>query len=71
MVEMNLSEGQILTYNFHFTGHISTFQVENTYESVAFKAQNDAYELLQTNFQKVQKTDFLTLKMVKMYLPVT
>ena len=38
---------------------------------MAFKAKNDAQttsELLQTNFQKVQKTGFLTLKMVKMTL---
>ena len=36
---------------------------------MAFKAKNDAqttYELLQTNFQKIQKTGFFTLKMVKM-----
>ena len=40
-------------------------------ESVAFKGKNDAQttsELLQIKFQKVQKTCFLTLKMVKMTL---
>ena len=71
MVKMTLSEGQILTKNFDFRGHISTFRAENTSVSVAFKAKNDAWttsELLQTNFQKVQKTGFLTLKMVKMTL---
>ena len=38
---------------------------------MALKAKNDdqtTSELLQTNFQKVQKTGFLTLKMVKMTL---
>ena len=65
MVKMTLSEAQILTY------HISTFRAKNTPESGSFKAQNDAQitsEQLQTNFQKVQKTGFLTLKMVKMTL---
>ena len=36
---------------------------------MAFKAKTDAQttsELLQTNFQKIQKTGFLTLKMVQM-----
>ena len=57
--------------NFDFRGHTSTFRAENTSESVAFKAKNDAQttsEPLQTNFQKVQKTGFLTLKMGKMTL---
>ena len=54
-----------------FRGHISTFRAENTPKSGSFKAQNDAQiasEQLQTIFQKVQKTGFLTLKMVKMTL---
>ena len=40
-------------------------------ESISFKTKNDAQttsDLLQTNFQKVQKMGFLTLKMVKMTL---
>ena len=56
---------------FVIRGHISTFWAENTSDSWAFKAKNDAQttsELLQTNFQKVQKTGFFTLKMVKMTL---
>ena len=68
---MTLSEGQILTQNFDFRGHISTFRAENTPESEAFKAKNNAQttsEQLQTNFQKVQKTTFLAPKMVKMTL---
>ena len=50
---------------------MSTFQAENTSKSGPFKVKNNAQttsELLQTNFQKVQKTTFLTLKMVKMTL---
>ena len=51
--------------------YISTFGAKNTPESWAFEAQNDAQttsEQLQTYFQNVQKTGFLTLKMVKMTL---
>ena len=50
---------------------MSTFRAKNTPESRSFKAQNDAEitsEQLQTIFQKVQKTGFLTLKTVKMTL---
>ena len=71
MVKMTLSEGQILTQNFDFRGHISTFRAENTAKSGHFKAENNAQktsEQLQTNFQKVKKTDFVALKMVKMTL---
>ena len=42
MVKMTLSEGQILTQNFDFRGHISTFRAENTAKSGHFKAENDA-----------------------------
>ena len=42
MVKMTLSEGQILTYNFDFSGHISTFQAKNTPKNQAFKAKNNA-----------------------------
>ena len=71
MAKMTLSEGQILTQNFEFRDHISTFRAENTAKSKAFKAKNNAQtpsEHLQNNFQKVQKTTFLDPKMVKMAL---
>ena len=71
MDKITLSEGQILTKNFDFRGHISTFRAENKAKSGHFKAENNAQttsEQLQNNFQKVQKTTFLTLKMVKMTL---
>ena len=70
-VKITLSEGQILTQNFEFRDHISTFRAENTAKSKAFKAKNNAQtpsEHLQNNFQKVQKTTFLDPKMVKMAL---
>ena len=68
---MTLSEGQILTKNFDFRGHISTFWAKNTPKSGTFKAENNAQttsEQLQTNFQKPLKTGFLTQEMVKMTL---
>ena len=71
MVKMTLSEGQILTSNFDFRDHISTFRAENTPKSVAFKAKYNAKitsEQLQTNLLKVQNTTFLAPKMVKMTL---
>ena len=61
----------ILTTNFDFRGHISTFQAKNKPKSGTFKAENNAQttsEQLQNNFQKVQKTTFLALEMVKMTL---
>ena len=73
MVKMTLSEGQFLTKIFDFRGHISTFRAENTPKSEAFKAKNNALttsEQLQTNFQKVQKTTFLALKMAKSRVPI-
>ena len=72
MVKMTLSEGKILTENFDFRGHISTFRAENTPKKEPFKAKNNAQttsEQLQTNFQKVQKTTFLAPKMVKSRVP--
>ena len=69
MAKMTLSEGQFLTKNFDFRGHISTFQAESTPKSTSFKAKNIAQttsEHLQNNFQKVKKTTFLAPKMVKM-----
>ena len=41
IVKMTLSEGQILTQNFEFRDHISTFRAENTPKSKAFKAKNN------------------------------
>ena len=70
---MNLSEGQILTKNFDFRGHISTFRPENKPKSRPFKAKNNAQttsEQLKTNFQKVEKTTFLGPKMVKSRVPI-
>ena len=65
---MTLSEGQNLTKNLDFLTHIWTFGAENTTKSGPFKAKNNAQTLseqLKNNFQKVQKTTFLTPKMVK------
>ena len=62
---MTPSEGQNLTLNFDFKGHISTFQAENTPKSEPFKAKNNAQttpEQLLNNFEKVLKTTFLTQK---------
>ena len=58
MVKMTLSEAQILTSNFDFRGHISTFRAKNTLKSSSFNAENNAQttsEQLQTNFQKSKK----------------
>ena len=52
----------------HYWGHFSTFGAENTPKSRPFKVENNAQTLpeqLQNNFEKVQKTTFLTPKMVK------
>ena len=70
---MALSEGQFLTQNYDFRGHISTFRPKNTLKSGGFKAKNNAQttsEQLQTNFQKVQKTTFLAPNMVKSRVPI-
>ena len=56
---------------FWFRGHIATFRAENKPKSGPFQAENNAQttsKQLQNKFQKVQKTWFLTPKMVKMTL---
>ena len=58
-VKIALSEGQNLTLNLDFRGHIATFRAENTPKSGPFKAENNAQttsKQLQNKFQKVQKT---------------
>ena len=59
---------QILTENLNFHGHLSTFEARNTPKSRPFEAENKAQTLpkqVQNNFEKVQKSTFLTPKMVK------
>ena len=61
-------KSQNLTKNLDFRTHIWTFGAENTTKSGPFKAKNNAQilpEQLQNNFEKVEKTTFLTPKMVK------
>ena len=43
MAKMTPSAGQILTKNFDFRGHLSTFRAENTPKNWPFKAKNNAY----------------------------
>ena len=55
--KMTLSEGQILTKNLDFRGHLSTFRAENTPKSGPSKSKNNAQthlKLLQNNFEKLQ-----------------
>ena len=59
---------KILTQNLSFQGHLSTFEAQNTPKSRPFEAENKAQTLpkqVQNNFEKVQKSTFLTPKMVK------
>ena len=66
---MNLSEGQNLTLNSDLRGYLSTFQAANTFKTAPFRTRNNAQltsKQLQNNIQKVEKTGFLTLEMVKM-----
>ena len=43
--QMTLSERQIVTYNFYFTRHISTFRAKNTPKSKSFKTKNRFFDL--------------------------
>ena len=57
------------TENFNPQDFLSTFGAQNTPKSRPFEAKNKAQTLpkqLQNNFEKVQKSTFLTPKMVKM-----
>ena len=68
---MALSEDQNFTLHFDFEGHLFIFQAEITYKSWFFKANNNflaTSKQLQNNFQKAQKTDVLSMKIVKMIL---
>ena len=59
---------KILTQNVSFQGHLSTFEAQNTPKTRPFKVKKNAQTLpkqLQNNFEKVQKSTFLTPKMAK------
>ena len=59
---------RLLTQNLSFQGHLSTFEAQNTPKSRPFEAENKAQTLpkqVQNNFEKVEKSTFLTPKMVK------
>ena len=59
---------QFLSKNLKFRGHFWTFGAQNTPKSRPFEAKNKAQTLpkqVQNNFEKVQKSTFLTPKMVK------
>ena len=53
-----------------YHGYLSTFEGQKTPKSRPFEAENKAQTLpkqVQNNFEKVQKSTFLTPKMVKNY----
>ena len=57
-----------LTENYDFWGQLSTVGAENTTKSRPFKVKNKVQTLskqAQNNFEKVEKSTFLTPKMVK------
>ena len=64
---MALSEGQNFTLHFDFVGHLCIFRAEITHNSELLKAEINSQttsKQLQNNFQKSQKTGFLSLKIV-------
>ena len=65
---MRSQNGQILTKNLDFRGHLLNSGGENTPKSGPFRSKNNALILpkqLQNNLEKVQKMTFSTPKMVK------
>ena len=68
VVQTTLSEGQIVCHDFDFRGDLSIYRAENRYKRVSFNAEINGLIIpkqLPNNFGKVQRTVFLTLKMVK------
>ena len=68
---MAISADQNLPYIFDFGGHLLIFEAAITYIIEFFKAENNfqtTSKQLQNNFQKAQKTDVLSPKIVKMIL---
>ena len=68
LVKITLSESEFFFLNLDFRGHLPTFRAENTHKSRPFKSKNNTQtllKLLQNNFEKVQKSAFLTPKMVE------
>ena len=60
--------GHILAEYIDFRVHLWIFGAENTLKSRPFKTKNNAWTLLkqlQNNFEKVEKSTFLTTKIVK------
>ena len=59
---------KFLIQNFDFGAHLSTIRAQKTPKSRPFKAKNNAQTLpkiVQNNFEKVEKSSFLTPKIVK------
>ena len=62
MVKITLSDGQILTHNADFEGHIPTFRAEKKAKKGHFKSKNNALilpEHLRNNFENIPKMTFL------------
>ena len=65
---MRSQNGQILTKNLDFRGHLLNSGAENTPKSGPFRSKNNALttpEQLLNNFEKVQKWTFLSPKWSK------
>ena len=68
MTPQSVKMSKYLTVKYNFWGHLWTFGVENKTKSRPFMVKNNAQthrKQLQNNFEKVQKSTFLTPKMVK------
>ena len=71
MVKIALSEDQNCTLDFYFGGHLRIFRAEILHKSELFKDENNSqstFKQLLNNFQKAQKTGFLSLQILKMIL---
>ena len=68
LAKITISWGHILTKNLNFHGHLWAFRAEITPKSRPFKAESNAQKLpniFQNNFEKVERTTFLTMEMAK------
>ena len=68
LAKITILGGRILTKILDFWGHLQASRAEKTPKSRPLKAENNAQKLpkrFQFNFKKVDKTTFLTPKIVK------
>ena len=68
MSKLTVSEDKFIQKSLHLQAQSSSFWIENKAESECYLAKTNAWkfpEQVKNNFEKIHKTTFLTLKLIK------